>query len=305
MVVGSREKCGHNEMKVRRNVRTGAAFTLTELLIVLGIIALLSAITFPVFRAARASAHKGVCLSNLRQVNLATQLYISDYNDTFMLVNADANHFNNPYRDRTWVQALMPYVKTLGVFTCPSDTGTKPSKGTFDEDLIVGDPYQKFYEASLRVNYGYNYLYYSPVFRSQGRWLVAPKSLSQITDGSQAILYVDSVYDRDRVGRPTGGGSYIVIPPCRYVRGQGNVILDTFNLNMAPVFSPNNGWFVSNPNSPFRYGLSWPWHTERMNIAKPDFSVASVPKVRMSEGCDVKDNWGGFILDQSRYAWDN
>ncbi|MBC8140340.1 MAG: prepilin-type N-terminal cleavage/methylation domain-containing protein [Armatimonadetes bacterium] len=54
-------------------------FTLVELLTVIAIIALLAAIIFPVFAAARGKARSTVCVSNLRQIGLAVQMYSQDY----------------------------------------------------------------------------------------------------------------------------------------------------------------------------------------------------------------------------------
>lgn len=59
------------------------AFTLIELLVVIAILAIIAALLFPVFSNARESARTTRCLSNLRQIALALQLYLSDYSDTF------------------------------------------------------------------------------------------------------------------------------------------------------------------------------------------------------------------------------
>jgi prepilin-type N-terminal cleavage/methylation domain-containing protein/prepilin-type processing-associated H-X9-DG protein len=57
-------------------------FTLIELLVVIAIIGILAAMVFPVFARARESARKAVCLSNVKNIALAIQMYLADSNDT-------------------------------------------------------------------------------------------------------------------------------------------------------------------------------------------------------------------------------
>lgn len=57
------------------------AFALIELLVVIAIIAILAAILFPVFAQAKSSAKRSSCLSNLRQIGMANELYINDSDD--------------------------------------------------------------------------------------------------------------------------------------------------------------------------------------------------------------------------------
>ena len=57
-------------------------FTLIELLVVIAIIGILAAMVFPVFARARESARKAVCLSNVKNIALAVQMYLGDNNDT-------------------------------------------------------------------------------------------------------------------------------------------------------------------------------------------------------------------------------
>ncbi|MEM6459516.1 MAG: DUF1559 domain-containing protein [Planctomycetota bacterium] len=57
----------------------GTAFTLIELLVVISIIALLIGLLLPVLGSARESARQSACLSNIRQIGIATQTYAADH----------------------------------------------------------------------------------------------------------------------------------------------------------------------------------------------------------------------------------
>jgi len=55
--------------------RTDRAFTLVELLVVMGLISVLLSLLLPVVGKARAAARSTACLSNVRQLGMALQLY--------------------------------------------------------------------------------------------------------------------------------------------------------------------------------------------------------------------------------------
>jgi prepilin-type N-terminal cleavage/methylation domain-containing protein len=59
------------------------AFSLIELLVVIAILGLLAALLLPALGSAQARARRVACLSNLRQMGIAWQLYLSDYQDHF------------------------------------------------------------------------------------------------------------------------------------------------------------------------------------------------------------------------------
>ena len=58
--------------------RAKAAFTLIELLVVIAIIAILAALLLPALARSKIAAEAEYCGNNLRQINFATQLYVSD-----------------------------------------------------------------------------------------------------------------------------------------------------------------------------------------------------------------------------------
>lgn len=64
-----------------RSKRCPSAFTLIELLVVISIIGLLIAILLPALGAARQAAQSMACLSNIRQIGIAHQLYANDHQD--------------------------------------------------------------------------------------------------------------------------------------------------------------------------------------------------------------------------------
>lgn len=58
-------------------------FTLIDLLVVIGIIAVLAATLFPVFAKARSKAQQTKCLSNLRQMGIALGMYVDDHEGVY------------------------------------------------------------------------------------------------------------------------------------------------------------------------------------------------------------------------------
>jgi len=88
-------------------------FTLIELLVVIAIIAILASILFPVFAKARDKARGTLCLSNGKQLALAVQMYLDDWEETFPIYNiAD-------YTRWTGI-GLDPYVRNSKIFKCPN-----------------------------------------------------------------------------------------------------------------------------------------------------------------------------------------
>lgn len=107
-----------------------AAFTLIELLVVIAIIAILTAILFPVFAQARDKARATACMSNMKQIGLAIQMYVSDYDERLFFRSVTSNnaaetrsgaYAASSSAEIKWWNQIMPYVKSNNVFACPSD----------------------------------------------------------------------------------------------------------------------------------------------------------------------------------------
>ena len=97
-------------------------FTLIELLVVIAIIAILAAVLFPVFAKVRENARKISCASNLRQLGVGLTQYTQDADEAMPYGN---NPSLNP-GPRGWAGQMYSYVKSVGVFKCPDDSGNPP-----------------------------------------------------------------------------------------------------------------------------------------------------------------------------------
>jgi prepilin-type N-terminal cleavage/methylation domain-containing protein/prepilin-type processing-associated H-X9-DG protein len=98
------------------NGRQPRAFTLVELLVVIGIIAVLIGILLPALSKARASANLVACSSNLRQLNLCMMMYEQDYKGRLTV-----EWTNGPL----WPYLLKPYFGKLPANTSVSKTETR------------------------------------------------------------------------------------------------------------------------------------------------------------------------------------
>ncbi|MGC4031124.1 MAG: DUF1559 domain-containing protein [Tepidisphaeraceae bacterium] len=114
-----------------RNVRRG--FTLVELLVVIGIIALLISILLPSLNAAREQARSIACASNLRQIGLAHTMYqVDNKGRCLSLLMVQTTSTITDSSNYWWYRTLRNYnyLKTDKVFLCPSEQLAKYDDGS-------------------------------------------------------------------------------------------------------------------------------------------------------------------------------
>ena len=163
-------------------MKAGNAFTLIELLVIIAIIAILAAILFPVFAQARDKARQSACVSNLKQIGMASLQYAQDYDECYPLARWD--HGGAGVR-MNWVQASMPYMKNLDVYLCPNDTTDR----SHPEYINVTTFWLPAGVAGFRTSYGYNIEF---GLGSSGADAPVPKTLSDLQRPANTVMTADA-----------------------------------------------------------------------------------------------------------------
>jgi prepilin-type processing-associated H-X9-DG protein/prepilin-type N-terminal cleavage/methylation domain-containing protein len=183
-------------MKPKR--RNNSAFTLVELLVVIGIIALLISILLPALSRARESAMSVKCLANLNQIGLGAMMYAND-NKNYIVPGCTYVTTNSPVN--SWVSNLVlgRYVSGRGtpkendgvitntVFYCPSsieslsfitDLSPAPLVDNFPTTFIDGNG-----ACGWRCFSTVNNLYYDTSYGMNGMYYETGDAIAAHMDG--------------------------------------------------------------------------------------------------------------------------
>jgi prepilin-type N-terminal cleavage/methylation domain-containing protein len=97
------------------------AFTLLELLIVLGIVAILVTLSFPVITIFRARAQRVQCTENLRSLYLGAEQFLQQ-NGSWPQIPRTAATASEEYA-KAWINALAPFGPNAKTWICPTIQG--------------------------------------------------------------------------------------------------------------------------------------------------------------------------------------
>lgn len=180
-------------------IRRRSGFTLLEMLVVIAIVGVITALLLPVFARARQKAQQTVCTSNLRQIGLAAFQYVQDNDGTLFdsLPHAEDtggvtrwSYFLTPQHTVDTARGrLGKYITSPEIWNCPS----APNPKTLESNFSLNNIYPP---------YGLNQL-----FARQGILQGFPLRLSQIQVPAETLFAADCA-----PASLAGGEPYVYAP---------------------------------------------------------------------------------------------
>ena len=181
---------------MRRHLTRPGGFTLVELLVVIGIISVLISILLPSLSKARQAAEQTKCLSNIRNMEMAQQIYCNENRN--WLVQAGFGHGGEADDNQiAWFNTLQDYYQHKLVARCPADDSPHWDGGS----TVPNTAGKQFRKTSYGINNFLDIMHcpwgpgFSPV-PSSGAYV----KITQIRRSSATVQFLEITYTGDFAG---------------------------------------------------------------------------------------------------------
>lgn len=245
-------------MKKSRGIQ---GFTLTELLVIVVIIGVLMAIIIPSYKGVFNRSHLGKCASNLRQIGVATQMYIAENNNTIypdarLTPNGQATLVSDGLG--RWISAINEVLSrptsnsaaddiqgdVLDILVCPADKTRGGWVNLGGEKGITGDRQT----AGIKAH---SYLPNRLVLNRKVTEIVRPSRTILMTDYGWAQLGTRAIYPHSN--------PWMANFPTKWHGGNVNSLFIDGHVELLPIASLQAGkengslWYVDYPSSGLSY----------------------------------------------------
>ena len=209
--------------------KSGKGFTLVELLVVMSIMALLIGVLLPALTAARMSARSSACLSNVRQIGVATMAYGTDNKGYYPTSYYYENDTDSSLGYNHWSGLFLKYnyFESKEAFVCPEDEVGGWAPTDFTPEFVPDPPAGQTAKNGAiddaqapRLSYIGNEVLIPRYKYSALKTIIKLARSSEVSKGAGTIMFAEftDVIDNVLGSSPTGGDALKTHRPTHGIR---------------------------------------------------------------------------------------